>query len=213
MVTLQTEDRSQPGFTLVEMIVTIGIIIVAAGFIAPSIAAIFQDRRIENAAAIIVSTVNEARNNAVTKKQEYSVVFLKRGVRLYRHPKGEDPGGFVGGLRSINVGDSDHITYDLPCADCIHEEIPSLLQGQERELPADKWKLEREDYFIRLRTDGTIDFGLLNDIPSYRFQSDPPSGGDMILHQKGDLRDCFIDFRPTGRVVSKVGEVEFDDAN
>jgi hypothetical protein len=54
--------------------------------------------------------------------------------------------------------------------------------------------------------DGTIDFGLLNDVPSYRFQSDPPSGGDMILHQKGDMRDCFIDIRPTGRVVSKVGE-------
>jgi hypothetical protein len=28
----------------------------------------------------------------------------------------------------------------------------------------------------------------------------------MILHQKGDMRDCFIDIRPTGRVVSKVGE-------
>ena len=206
MATLHSEDRDQPGFTLVEMIVTIGIIIVAAGFIAPSIAAIFQDRRIENAAAIIISTVNEARNNAVTKKQEYSVVFLKKGVRLFRHPKGEDPGGFVGGLRSINVGDSDHITYDLPCAGCISEEMPDLLQGQVEELAADKWKLEREDFFITLSTDGTIEFGLLNDIPSYRFQSDPPSGGDMILHQKGDIRDCFIDIRPTGRVVSKVGE-------
>ena len=206
VATLQTGNRSQPGFTLVEMIVTIGIIIVAAGFIAPAIAAIFQDRRIENAAAIIVSTVNEARNNAVTKKQKYSVVFLKKGVRLYRHPKGEDMGGFVGGLRPINVRDAEHITYDLPCAGCIYEEIPELLQGQVRELPADRWKLEREDYYITLLADGTIDFGLLNDVPSYRFQSDPPSGGDMILHQKGDMRDCFIDIRPTGRVVSKVGE-------
>ena len=82
--------QQRQGFTLVEMIVTIGIIIVAAGFIAPAVTAIFKDRRIENAAAILITTMNEARNAAVTKKQKHSVVFLRPGVRLYRHPKGDD---------------------------------------------------------------------------------------------------------------------------
>jgi prepilin-type N-terminal cleavage/methylation domain-containing protein len=201
-----TTDRSRSGFTLVEMIVTIGIIIVAAGFIAPAVSAIFQDRRIENAAAIIVSTFHEARNNAVTKKQEYSVVFLKSGLRMYRHPKGNDKGGFVGGLRSINVRDGEHISYEVLSADTSVDEMPVDLQSQREEKRQTHWKPGREDIFVKLLKDGTVDFGKLDDIPSYRFQSDPPSGGDLILHQKGSRTACYIDIRPTGRVMSKIGE-------
>ncbi|MDE0959461.1 MAG: prepilin-type N-terminal cleavage/methylation domain-containing protein [Planctomycetota bacterium] len=201
-----SQERSKSGFTLVEMIVTIGIIIMVAGFIAPAVSAIFQDRRIENAASVIVTAFNEARNSAVTKKQEHSVVFLKSGIRLYAHPKGKKEGGFIGGLRSLNVGDSDHITYEVLSSDTSVEEMPVELQSQREEKRTEHWKPGREDIVIKLRKDGTIDFGKLDDIPSYRFQSDPPTGGDLILHQKGSRAACYIDIRPTGRVVSKVGE-------
>lgn len=202
--------RRCQGFTLVEMIVTIGIIIVAAGFIAPAVTAIFKDRRIENAAATIITTVNEARNAAVTKKQLHSVVFLKAGVRLYRHPRGEDTGGFVGGLRSINVPGADHIRYDLPSARLDSNELPESLQSQFDNLAQDDWKPFDQDHFITLLTDGTIDFGRNVDIPTYRYNSEPPSGADLIIRQKGDSRACYVDIRPTGRVTSKVVDEELE---
>jgi len=198
--------QQRAGFTLVEMIVAIGIIIVAAGFIAPAVTAMFKDRRIENATAVIITTINEARNAAVTKKQQHSVIFLRSGVRLYRHPKGDDEGGFVGGLRGVNVPGSDHISYDIQLADLVSEEIPKTLQTQAEGLAQDDWKPVREDYFITLRSDGTIDFGTNVDIPSYRFNSDPPAGADLIIRQIGSFRSCFVDIRPTGRVTSKVAE-------
>ncbi len=206
MIPLRTSRPMWAGFTLIEMIVTIGIIIIAAGFIAPAVLAIFQDRRLENAAATMITTINEARSAAVTKKQLHSVIFLQAGVRLYRHPKGEDRGGFVGGIRSINVPGNDHISYDMPCARYLAADLATQLQSQIEGTNQDNWKPLPEDVFITLLTDGTIDFGTNDDIPSYRFNNDPPSGGDLILRQKGDSRVCFIDIRPTGRVASKVGE-------
>ena len=62
MIPLGVLRQQRAGFTLVEMIVAIGIIIVAAGFIAPAVTAMFKDRRIENATAVIITTINEARN-------------------------------------------------------------------------------------------------------------------------------------------------------
>ncbi|MGE4619489.1 MAG: prepilin-type N-terminal cleavage/methylation domain-containing protein [Planctomycetota bacterium] len=206
MISLSTPRSQRAGFTLVEMIVTIGIIIMAAGFIAPAVAAIFQDRRIENAAATIITTINEARNASVTKKQQHSVIFLQSGVRLYRHAKGDDTGGFVGGLRSINIPDADHVKYDMPCARLSSKEIPKQLQCQINGDSQDSWKPLPGDHYITVRRDGTIDFGSNADIPSYRFNSDPPSGGDLELHQIGSSRICFVDIRPTGRVSSKTGE-------
>ncbi|MEC9476083.1 MAG: prepilin-type N-terminal cleavage/methylation domain-containing protein [Planctomycetota bacterium] len=210
MIPLGGTGRQNQGFTLVEMIVTIGIIIVAAGFIAPAVTAIFKDRRIENAAAVIITTVNEARNAAVTKKQKHSVVFLRSGVRLYRHPKGDDDGGFVGGVRSINVPGADHITYDIPCARLDSIDLAEKIQSQVEDLAQNDWKLFREDTFITLRTDGTIDFETNVDIPTYRYNSDPPAGADLIIRQRGDSRACFVDIRPTGRVKSKVVDEEFE---
>lgn len=206
MIALHGSWRLRAGFTLIEMIVTIGIIIVAAGFIAPAVTAIFQDRRLENAAAIILTTVNEARNAAVTKKQPHSVVFLQAGVRLYRHPKGEDEGGFVGGIRAINIPGADHVSYDMPCARYLSADLATQLQCQIEGINQDRWVPLPEDVFITLRADGTIDFGTNDDIPSYRFNNDPPSGGDLLIRQKGDSRVCFVDIRPTGRVASKVAE-------
>ena len=80
------------GFT-VEMIVTIGIIIMAAGFIAPAVTKIFQDRRIENAASVVITAINKPQLHG-DQEAETLRGFPQKRVRLYRHPKGEDPGGF-----------------------------------------------------------------------------------------------------------------------
>ncbi|HCW43727.1 MAG: hypothetical protein H8E43_03275 [Planctomycetia bacterium] len=204
----QRQEFQIQGFTLVEMIVTIGIIIMAAGFIAPAVTKIFQDRRIENAASVIITTINEARNAAVTKKQKHSVVFLRTGVRLYKHPKGDDMGGFVGSIRSLNATEVNLISYSMPCANLESEEIPEMLADQGLNMSNDEWKPGRDDLTIDLNVDGTIDFKFLSDIPSYKFDADPPFGGDLVIMQKGDPRICYVDIKATGRAGSKVTEEE-----
>ena len=200
------------GFTLVEMIVTIGIIIMAAGFIAPAVTKIFQDRRIENAASVVITAINEARNATVTKKQKHSVVFLKQGVRLYRHPKEtiDDSGGFEGDPRSINATEVELISYSMPCARMESEDLPEMLVAQSEGLSQDDWKPLRGDLYLTLNLDGTIDFGALTDVPSYKFNADPPYGGDLIISQRGDSRVCYVDIKATGRAGSKVAELESD---
>ena len=64
--------------------------------------------------------------------------------------------------------------------------------------------------YLNLNFDGTIDFQALTDIPSYKFDADPPYGGDLIIAQRGDLRVCYVDIKPTGRAGSKVAELESD---
>ena len=207
---LSLDDSNQRGFTLVEMIVTIGIIIMAAGFIAPAVTKIFQDRRIENAASVIITAINEARNSTVTKKQKHSVIFLKKGVRIYRHPKGEDLGGFEGGLRSVNATDVDLISYSMPCARMESEDLPDELVAQSEGLSQDDWKPMNGDLYLDLNFDGTINFRALTDIPSYKFDAEPPYGGDLMISQIGDLRVCYVDIKATGRAGSKVAELESD---
>ncbi|MAJ27823.1 hypothetical protein CBD41_00290 [bacterium TMED181] len=207
---LSRTDSGQRGFTLVEMIVTIGIIIMAAGFIAPAVTKIFQDRRIENAASVVITAINEARNSTVTKKQKHSVVFLKRGVRIYRHPKRDDAGGFEGGLRSVNATDVELISYSMPCARLEAEDLPDMLVAQSDGLSQDDWKPATGDVYLDLNLDGTIDFRALTDIPSYKFDADPPYGGDLMIFQRGDIRVCYVDIKATGRAGSKVAELESD---
>ena len=79
----ETDPRPDFGFTLIEMVVVIGIIILATGFIVPSLSKFFQNRQLNNAGKIITNTLQEARNEAVTKKQPVRVIFLQRGLRVY----------------------------------------------------------------------------------------------------------------------------------
>ena len=78
----------QPGFTLIELIVVIGIIILATGFIVPTLSRFFQNRALNNAGTLIHGVLNGARNDAVTTKKAVRVVFLKRGLRVFMEGTG-----------------------------------------------------------------------------------------------------------------------------
>jgi type II secretory pathway pseudopilin PulG len=211
-------SRSRPGplggFTLIEVVVVIGIIVLTVSFIAPSVAKMFQNRKIENACTLIASTLNEARNGAVTRKQVHRVVFLHEGLRLYREPKGRSIlGGFEGQIRSFDPDNAGTISYTLTFAGLPGKgkEIPRELSviGGDRPPPEEEWTVTPEDISLRFLPDGTIDFGAYQDIPSYQFHESPPTAADIVIHRMGDPgHQGFIDIRPTGRTVFKVEEVE-----
>jgi len=198
-----SSDRSGPigGFTLIEMIVVIAIIIMTAGFMAPAIATMFQNRKLDNAKSVITSLMMEARNNAVTKKQPYRIVFLRDGLRLYREPKREDPGGFEGGVRSYDPDNTGTIKCELVFAGLEYDRIPEdlyvILDGAGSD-PED-WEITPgEDVSIRFLPDGSIDLG------GYRDGQE-----DIRIRREGDpWKLAWIDIDPAGSARSDVRERE-----
>lgn len=194
------------GFTLIEMVVTIGIIILAASFLAPALGSLFENRKLENAGTLIVSVMNEARNIAVTKKKTVSVCFLRDGVRLYEGPKGEGRGEFKGALEAYDPDRSGQIRYDLHFADIEYDQIPEKLVMEEEGENQDRWVPTEDDIVLEFLSDGTIDFGRFRDVPSYHYLAEPVSGADISIGKVGEWSRCYIDIRPTGRAKSKVEE-------
>ena len=194
------------GFTLIEMVVTMGIVIMAAGFLAPAVATIFQNRKLDNAGTLISTVLNEARNRAVTSKQAFQVVFLRDQVRLYRTPKKEDQGGWERS-QAYDPESSGTLKYNLHFARLEYADIPTrvamVIEGKtlENSIPTS------DDVFVTFRPDGTVDFGKYQDVPTYEFKEESPVISDIEIFRDGQLQSMgYLDIRATGRTEYKVAE-------
>jgi hypothetical protein len=137
----------------------------------------------------------------VTKKQAYRVVFLQDGLRLYREPKREDPGGFEGKVRTYDPDDSGTISYDLMFANRPYADIRQDLFVIEDDpgITADEWVVTPgEDISLRFLPDGSIDVGSYAD-----------SFEDVVITRMGDTRKRgVIDIDPSGTFDFEVKEIE-----
>lgn len=208
----QQQRRRAAAFTLIELIVVIGIIIVATGFIAPTLSKFFRNRKLNNAGTLITNTLNEARNAAVTKKKPVTVVFLKKGLRVFDHADN----AWDGGLKPIDPTNSDTISYRLRFSKLAKndpERVPSAVsnpeEGPSTELVGSEDSGYSEDIFLTFEPDGTVEFGENTDISTAKFKKDPPLDADIILDQKRDrVNHGYIDIRATGRVTFKVAQIK-----
>ncbi|MEE8143530.1 MAG: prepilin-type N-terminal cleavage/methylation domain-containing protein [Planctomycetota bacterium] len=196
-------DVQRDGFTLIEMLVTIGIIIIAAGFLLPSLSKMFQSKTMENAGSVVVSAINEARQEAVTTKTAHRVVFLRDGLRVYKEPKKDREGKFLGGIRPYGPEDNSvhyHLEFAGRSYDTINEHVTNSNEVGEG------------DIFLRLKPDGEIHFGSFKDISTSEFIQKQPGTADVILERIGDTSNWgLIDIRTTGRAVFKIVERPPDD--
>ncbi len=74
---------SSRGFTLIELMVVIGIIVMAAALMAPSVAEYMKNRQIDGVRGQLVNIFNIARLQAVSKRRDISVVFFREGPRIF----------------------------------------------------------------------------------------------------------------------------------
>ena len=118
------EHRGEHGFTLMELMVVISIIIIASGLMVPSFRDFIRNRALDGVRLQTGTTLGSARLQAVANSSTFSVVFFSEGVRIYDAKnwtwlEGED----FDPTTSPAAADGIHV--DLPFAG-IHGECPVI---------------------------------------------------------------------------------------
>ena len=75
------------GFTLIELMVVIAIIVLAAGLMTPTISDFFKNRQLDAVKGQLGSAFNRARLKAVTEGTRASLVFFREGARVFDERK------------------------------------------------------------------------------------------------------------------------------
>lgn len=211
----------EAGFTLIEMVVVVAVIMIALGLLVPNLAAAYNNRRLSHAGDVIVRNLNLARNNAITEKRAWYVVFFRNTLQLARENRDTGDIDFVESPQRFEGNDTDMVSYRLMFAGGDEgfrpQEIPvkahdtsKLTEGELSEIKdGDETdaKLRGGDVFIVFRPDGSVDFGRNTDVATQSFQDGEKA--DIQIRQNG-MRDRqgWIDIRPTGRPKFKLQEVD-----
>ena len=75
--------RSRDGFTMIELMVVVAIIIMATGIMGPTIADFMKNRQLEGVRGQFGTIFNMARLQAVNQRRDISVVFFREGPRVF----------------------------------------------------------------------------------------------------------------------------------
>jgi prepilin-type N-terminal cleavage/methylation domain-containing protein len=82
---LERESARQAGFSLIELLVVVGIIVLLAALALPNIAEYIKHYRLRGATEEVVSDLQKARNTAVMKNVNYGVVFYVLSRSTFRY--------------------------------------------------------------------------------------------------------------------------------
>ena len=205
--------RTSPGFTLIELMVVIAIIVLAAGLMTPTITDFFKGRQLESIRAQFGSAFNSARMEAVNRGSQVSVVFFREGVRVYDE-------------RTKTFLDELFNPETAPAAsDSVWFELGFLKKKPNTELrPYRSWeKLQRRGpaaaggesvYDVQLLPkvtylrDGSLRFSRGTDVPSSTYEAKPPEIADIMVFQKQNTIGCYMDLRLPGQFRSKIEPIE-----
>ena len=224
--------RGRAGFTMIELMVVVAIIVVAAGMMAPNISEFLQNRKIEGVRGTFGSVFNRARLRAVNQRARVSLVFFQEGVRIYDddlrrflsddlfrpetspmalNPETGDVGvwlefGFIEGRTSVELPPFRVWARKQRQALSANDKSKSeeLEDLSDDDLEYDVSALPR----VTFERDGTLLFPLGTDVSTSEYTREIPRTADVMIKQRGNTTVCFIDFRLTGQVRTRTVPME-----
>ena len=208
MVGARGDRPRRRGFTIVELMVVIAIIVIAAGFMAPSITGFMKMRQLESVRGLFGSMFNQARLRAVNQRAKVSLVFFRDGVRVF------DVTGRAFVDDSFNPTGSplsgEDVWYEVGFLGGMASWVLPRFGDWEKEHPArtprdggPKVTILERIPFLTFQRDGTLVFDMGTDVSTVEFKKDLPKDSDLIIKQKGNMTWSFIDFRTTGQIRTK----------
>lgn len=213
--------RRRRGFTLVELMVVVTILLMAFGLMIPSLTEFMKNRELDSVMGEVTSLLSTARMQAVVNGHPFLVVFFREGPRIYDT-----------GLKRWRVGErfdparaamaSPKIHFDLFFAGRHSDELPRYTDWQERlekraesqgrgrarRGPANELTFSVDDLpAVAFERDGTAAFRsggseVTVDVSSAKYKKD--EGADIVIWQQANAYAALIDVQATGSVKSKV---------
>lgn len=204
------------GFTLIELMVVVAIVVMAMGIMAPTLLEFFRNQKLKSVRSHFSSALTVARLMAVTEASPVRVVFFKEGVRVYSmrnrwFRKEEDfnpesaPGSISGitfNLRFAREGGMPN--SELPEYRKWAEGQPYLDQTPAPNAPKAGTCDVKGLVAIEFQRDGSVIWTKGADVPSTLLNREPPDA-DLIVEQVGNSKALYIDIRNTGSIRAEFG--------
>ena len=234
MLVLSSRDRrgsraSRAGFTLVELLVVMGIIVMAAGLMTPSITEFFMKRSVDNLKNDFSNVFRRARLKAVTEGRNISVLFFREGPRIFDEDNRmfaqadwrpslpltrEDTFYVLGGAGKVKSRIDDYsdekFSPSVPYVPPI-EWWKKRQVGLRKGLNAAGKSFSEHQYSLQgiarvtYHRDGTMSFGPgASDVTSIEFRKKAPTVSDIMIFQVDNRARAFIDLKITGATKSKI---------
>jgi hypothetical protein len=204
-------------FTLIELMVVVGIIVLAAGMMAPTITEFFKNRQLETVRGRFGASFNNARLLAVNEARPVSIVFFREGFRVFNERTRTFEDTFI---PETGPTADDKIWYELgflrdkpPSTSLPKYRAWARAQDAARPPPDETQKGPPLETFntsslprIRFERDGSLTFVNGSDISSAGFKDKMkiPETADIVIRQAGNTTVCFIDLRKTGQMRSRM---------
>ncbi|MBN1421280.1 MAG: prepilin-type N-terminal cleavage/methylation domain-containing protein [Planctomycetes bacterium] len=203
--------RRTRGFTLMEILVVMSIIIMAAGIMVPSVAEFMRNQKLKSLGGKVANTLVWARNEAVSRREQVQAVFLRYGVWMHSERFGFLESNY---RRLIPPGGEERFTLELRFAGITSRQDLDKLPRRRGEMPGGDENIfeptgpgiPRGAVTLVFHRDGTIDFRGTSpgDRPTSLFLKDPPADADIIVREKGNRTMGLVDLRPSGGIRSRV---------
>jgi prepilin-type N-terminal cleavage/methylation domain-containing protein len=217
--------ESEAGFTLIEIMIVVTIIILVFGFAAPTLNSYMSNQKLKAVTGRLAQGFSAGRMRAITKHQDMYVIFF--ADRLMIASSRLEVPELYEYFSSAREASKIRILFrfaDASVEEKASKNHPFGIESDLPPLPPEDWTqpvtarsvlesgvLEGKVAFVIFRSDGTAEFSRTSgpgDRLSVEFWANPPRDADVIVEEQGNPMRGWIDVRPTGNVDMRMKEGE-----